>query len=114
MLPHYDYDDDVDDNCANCDNHHDNDEDDDDDYDDEEGEDDDDDEEGEEGNLEASVDEGELFFKSNCRLLLPGISVRIHLTVIIVVMMIKMMRFKIMPMQISDHTAYNEDSLLPC
>ena len=82
----------------------------------EDDEDDDDDEEGEESDLEASVNEGELFFKSDCRLLLPGISVRIHLIIIIVIKRIKMMRFKIMPMQIDDidHTAYNEDSLLPC
>ena len=54
------------------------------------------------------MDEGELFFKSDCRLLLPGISVRIHLIIIIVIKMIKLMRFKIMPMQIDDidHTAF--------
>ena len=71
----------------------------DDDDDDDEGDDDD-----EEGNLEASVDEGELFFKPDCRLLLPRISVRIHLQTIIIVIM--MTRFqtrpcKLMPTMIS-------------
>ena len=72
---------------------------------------DDDDDEGddddEEGNLEASVDEGELFFKPDCRLLLPRISVRIHLQTIIIVIM--MTRFQTRPMLID---ANNDISLL--
>ena len=71
---------------------------------------DDDDEGGdddEEGNLEASVDEGELFFKPDCRLLLPRISVRIHLQTIIIVIM--MTRFQTRPMLID---ANNDISFL--
>ena len=72
---------------------------------------DDDDDEGddddEEGNLEASVDEGELFFKPDCRLLLPRISVRIHLQTIIIVIM--MTRFQTRPMLID---ANNDISFL--
>ena len=75
---------------------------DDDDDDDDEGDDDD-----EEGNLEASVDEGELFFKPDCRLLLPRISVRIHLQTIIIVIM--MTRFQTRPMLID---ANNDISFL--
>ena len=63
----------------------------------------DDDDDDEEGNLEASVDEGELFFKPDCRLLLPRISVRIHLhTIIAVIMMIRFQTrpCKLMPIMI--------------
>ena len=49
---------------------------------------DDDYDDDEEDDLEASVNEGELFFQPACRLLLAGLSVRVHLNMMRMLMMI--------------------------